>query len=310
MADEMRRLANARRHLQNIIFCVALVGVFGALPWIVSPPPTPPRLSWLPDMISVIILGLPTRAGLFAATFPLQAAAVVGLLWLLRRGMRSIARVQREVALRGHARDPMPLGETVAMLVTWLHWPVVLLTVTLVAVVSLDLVPSARQAENAPAPGEDRGNASCVGTRGKCQLAVGEVVKLAIRSNEVNYTGIWLAEGDTYCMRSLDTSEWTDKGKVSHARGFSFEENIVRLPRFWWAEWLRPLPDGLWFQVVAWVDNASPAFRALGDDPDARHCWKAVGAGELVLTVNDIILGNNTGTMTLELQRGGTGGQL
>lgn len=143
----------------------------------------------------------------------------------------------------------------------------------------------------------------CRNVRGNCSLAEEESVLITIRSDRVNYTGIWLEAGAIYTLRVVGHSQWTDSGCLSPARGFQYGPNALGIRRFWWAEWLRPLPHGRWFQLVGRVDRKKPVLRVLGNDPAKAHAWAPQHSGELALMVNDVILGNNTGSMTLKLKR-------
>ena len=143
----------------------------------------------------------------------------------------------------------------------------------------------------------------CGKVRGNCRLAEGESVRITIRSDRVNDTGIWLEAGAIYTLRLLELSDWADAGKPSDAQGFHFERNVIGMQRFWWAEWLRPLRSGRWFQLVGRVDRKKPVFPVLGKDPCTPFAWAPQHDGELVLMVNDVILSNNTGSMTLKLSR-------
>ena len=306
MNDRMRELARARHRLQGILGCLVALGAFFAIPWIVRPLPTVPKCPWLADALGMVLPGLPENAARFAATFPWQTTALIGLAWALRRGARSIGQGQQELALQiglGQNHYSIPKLASVAVAISSTFWLVVLALVAFLGVVSLDWIPATNEKPTEPAACECVSETQCTGIQGNCLLVKGEAVTLAIRSDRINHTGIWVDACATYSLRSLATSDWTDNGIASAANGFSFGKNLFDFHRFWWTEWLRPLPDARWFQVVGRVDSDPREFRALGKNASIQHCWQPPKDGELVLLVNDIIMGNNTGTMTLELRR-------
>ncbi len=308
MNDRMHALARARSRLQCIVFCLVLLTAFLAVPLTLHPLPTSARWPWLVDGLGVVVPSLPLNAARFAATFPYVTAAMVALLWALRRALRSVGRAQQELALQGPAGYTLTPWTTVAVCVSWLNWPVAIGLVVLLGVVALDFLPGTTAKSRTPIDVTTMarlGPASrvrCAGVHGDCRLAEFEAVQLAIRSDRINHTGIWLEAGATYSLQSVATSRWTDNDIATNAEGFRFDKNAVGVSRFWWAEWLRPLPGGDWFQVVRRVDSAGPDVPALGVH-SSGGCWQSPDSGELVLLVNDIILGNNTGTMTLKLRR-------
>ena len=69
-------------------------------------------------------------------------------------------------------------------------------------------------------------------------------------------------------------------------------------------EWLRPNPEGGWFQVIGRVDRSREAFAVLGTSNKATlYEFVAPEDGELVLSVNDVSYENNSGWLTIEIGR-------
>ena len=301
MNKQMCTLVLARRRLWCMLACsVILIGVF-AIPWILHPLPTAMEWPWLVDVLGVVAPELLLNAARFAATFPWLTMASIVWLWALRRALRSIGRAEHELALHGGPGYSPTIWANTAKGISQLHWLVAASLVILVGVISVDFLRSANP--KGSLTHEPAAEVLCTGVRGNCRLAEGETVRVAIRSDRINHTGIWLDAGATYSLRSLATSEWTDDEITAPAAGFSSDNDLIPMERFWWAEWLRPLPDALWFRIVGRVDSDGPEFPALGEDPFIPYSWQPPHDGELVLLVNDIILNNNTGTMTLELHR-------
>lgn len=304
MNKHMHMLLLARCHLRRIlIYFVLLVGLF-AVPWIIYPLPMTVEWPWLVNVLDVVLPDLPSNVVRLATVFPCLTTAVIVLLWALRRGLRSIGRAQHELALHG---TPTGYGFHIwtkaAKWIVGLHWLVVTLVVVLLGVISVDFLPGAKGKD--PMHRELMHQTRCRDVCESSCLTEGDVVPITIRSDRVNHTGIWLEAGAVYSLHSTATCRWQDKGIKALASGFSFDDNLLGLDRFWWAEWLRPLPQALWFQVVGRVGSNGPEFPVLGEKPSVPCCWKASQDGELNLLVNDTVLDNNTGTMTLELRRSG-----
>lgn len=307
--EEVRRIGDARQGLQDILYCLLILWAIAAVPLVIHADslPTVPCWPWLGDFVAAILPGLPPRLAQVAATYPLQTLALLGLAWLLRRGMARLADAQSELILQrsiGNDAYRMLRRAKFAAFVAKLRWPAILLLLAILSTVSLDVLADVKpECERPKELAQGLAAVGCSNVRGTCRMAEGECVRITIRSDRDNGTGILLEAGAIYTLRFLESSRWTDNGRCSPARGFHFERNAIGIPRFWWAEWMRPLSEGRWFQLVGRVDNEKPAFPVLGDNPCLPYAWAPQRSGELVLLVNDFILGNNTGSMTLELAR-------
>ena len=126
-----------------------------------------------------------------------------------------------------------------------------------------------------------------------------------------NGTGILLETSAWYTAQHIRSEGWRDKDIRVNPIGFRFCQNARRLSRFWWMEWLRPYPEGEWFEVLGRIDQEMSVFPVL-DSCDAEKPWpfRAPQDGELVLLVNDVIYSNNAGVMTLEIARLGENSRL
>ena len=147
--------------------------------------------------------------------------------------------------------------------------------------------------------------AGCDRLHNLCQLANGEKVRVAIRSNRArNETGVWLEKGVPYTARYVERNDWRDGKCAVEPKGFRFEKNLIGQPRFRWAEWMRPYPQGIWFQVVGRIDRDRNVFPILDPKNAGKpYEFKPPVSGELVLLVNDTIYWNNHGVMTIEIRR-------
>ena len=145
---------------------------------------------------------------------------------------------------------------------------------------------------------------ACANATYPCRLKGGESVTVTIRADRVrNYTGVILDGGVSYATQFVEKIEWRDDNREVQPEGFEFEENWVGLPRFWWAKWLRPYPEGLWFQVIGRIKGERDVFPVLDkNDPQQPYSF-TTNSGELVLLVNDICYKNNHGIMRIKIHR-------
>lgn len=306
---EVRQLGDARHSLQCILYCVLGLWVVIAVPLLVllDSSPNVPYWPWLSNFVAAIVPGLPPRLARLAGIYPTLFAVVIGLAWALRRGMANLGRAQAELVLQrsiGNSAYGMPWRAKFAAAVAKLRLVVVLLLLAAIVAVLLDVLADVKsEGGHSEKRTQETRAVGCTEVHGNCHLAKGESIRITIRSDRVNDTGVWLKAGSIYTLRLLKYSRWTDNGVASPARGFQFEPNAIGIRAYWWAERLRPVPDGRWFQVVGRVDRSKPVFRTLGDAPHEPYAWNAQRDGQLVLMVNDVILRNNTGSMTLELSR-------
>lgn len=148
---------------------------------------------------------------------------------------------------------------------------------------------------------EERHSAEIVYPR---QLSSGETVTVMVAaSRQHNETGILLEAGDVYTAEYVSHERWKDGDFEADRFGVEYEGLTQLLA--WGTEWLRPYPEGKWFQVVGRIDGIGKAFPVLGADRDDCQAYKFVAPrdGQLVLLVNDVRFGNNSGWMTIEIGR-------
>ncbi len=306
---EVRQLGDARHGLQCILYCLLGLWAIAAVPLIVhlDSSPNVPYWPWVGDFIAAIAPGLPPRLARLAGIYPTSSAVVLGLVWVSRRGMANLGRAQEELVLQrsiGNHAYRIPRRAKFAASIAKLRWAAVFVLLAAIVAVLLDVLADVKsEGGHSERHAQETVAVGCTDVHGNCHLAKGESIRITIRSDRVNDTGVWLEAGAIYTLRLMEHSRWMDDGVASPARGFQFEPNAVGIRAFWWAERLRPVPDGRWFQVVGRVDRRKPAFRALGDTPREPYALVPQRDGQLVLMVNDVILRNNTGSMALELSR-------
>ena len=156
-------------------------------------------------------------------------------------------------------------------------------------------------------PGENNGkldeSACCADVNSPRRLGVGETVEVQILANRKrNETGLLLLKGEIYTAKYLQHQKWKDGKYFAEPTGVEFDGFVRFLARF--VEWLRPYPEGMWFQLVGRIDRGHEVFPVL-DAIDAKqpYQFKALDDGELVLFVNDVWYRNNSGNMTISIQR-------
>ena len=135
------------------------------------------------------------------------------------------------------------------------------------------------------------------------QLRSGEKVEVIIAaSRKRNETGFLLEEGEIYTAKYISHRNWKDGDFEAHLSGVEFEG----WNRFaaWGMEWLRPYPEGAWFQIIGRIDRSREVFAVLREGSGSKWGeFEAPEDGELVLLVNDVHYENNSGWMTIEIGR-------
>lgn len=307
--SQVQDLAFARGRLQWVLICTVLLAVLALVPLVFHADslPTVPQCPALVDVLSLLVPGLTPRMAQVALTYPLAAFTLSFLVWSMRRGLRHIERAQSELALQqalGNGGYAILRRAKLAAFVGQLWWLAVLLLVIGLTVVVLDISSDAEAEKEMVAKSYAReGTQSCNTTRGPCRLAEGEQVRIAIRSDRINKTGIWLDSDGLYSVGCIAHTNWADDGLSTDHKGYQFRKNLLGVRMYWWAEWLRPLPNVRWFQIVGRVNSRSPAFRVQRENGCNPCAWTPPHDGELVLMVNDVVLSDNTGIMTLDLSR-------
>ena len=317
---QLRNFSNTRKglyylHVAWIVFTAAVV--------LRAPIETiePVRcLRWLPGFVAGLAPGLPEYLVNVAVRYP-QATGVLLLVYaLIRRASSLVKAAEGEYAFQawqrtlttGAAQSNTDIPKASLFVRTLqclspLIWVVIAALALFVLFALLDLIPR-------PADAADRLSTSrilsetavgCANTRGLCRLARGEKVQVMVRSDQArNETGVWLKEGESYTAQFMECQAWRDAGHNVPPEGFQFEKNRFGWRRFWWAEWMLPLREGAWFQVVGRIDRNREVFAVLGAEEASKpHAFTSPASGQLVLFVNDAIYWNNRGVMTIEICR-------
>jgi|GEM_PF-6218254 len=279
-------------------------------------------LRWLPKFIGFLIPGLPENLVDAAVRRPMVVGALL-LTYVLIRRMSSLIKAARwEYAFQAWQRTPMAginrlklpipepskfvrLIETISppQLLTWT------VAVVFVLLILLDIpdcfYPPLSGASHACTTSDvEETTYACANATYPCRLKAGEAVTVTVRSDRVpNNTGVILDTGIPYTAQFVEKAEWRDDKREVAPEGFQFEKNWVGLPRFWWAQWLRPYPAGLWFQVVGHIKEERDVFPVLDKNHPRQPYSFTTDGGELVLLVNDIRYKNNHGIMKIEIHR-------
>ena len=260
----------------------------------------------LSSALAFVLSDLPASVLDFAEKYPSLTLVVVGLIWLIRTASRIVKEDAQEYAFQAWrpAGAPAPpavwlrILAGIPMAFTKPSNLVVLVSVVIVLLV-LNWPPSAQ------ATGILSSEVNCTGSRGDCRLAPGETVRVTLRADQPrNETGVLLEAGQTYTAHFIANIGWRDKNLEPKPEGFEFPDNALGFPKFTWMRWRRPLPEGLWFQVIGRIDDEADVFPMLHpDNVELEHSFTAPKDGELVLLVNDVPFDNNSGIMTIEISR-------
>lgn len=295
-----------------------------------------PILKWPSDVVRFFAPGLPANLIEIAMMFPVPGAILVLIAILLGWMNRQVRIEEAECAYRSWAwlrgdpslcsmqqRKPISLTHQIA----WTS-PVFPLISVLLAAVSLTLsaatisialfsnlfaIPSSKvEIDSGAQIGSKRSNSA-----GPMRLAGGESVQIVIAArNTRNETALFLEKGSTYTAKHIESKRWRDGLRAARSWGVEFTGAKGLVAGL--LEWLRPYPAGGWFQVLGRIDRGRQIFPVLGESKECAaipYRFTAPADGELVLLVNDIWYQNNSGFMTLEIQRprqkqGGTTGHL
>ena len=139
----------------------------------------------------------------------------------------------------------------------------------------------------------------CMGACGPRRLARGETVCVTVAARRMrNETGLLLARGETYTARFIESDGWRDGNYDVEPNGVEFEGWNRYLAKG--VEWLRPYPQGAWFQLIGRIDRGRDVFPIFNQQGEPL-AFRAPEDGEFVLLVNDVIYGNNGGFLTVEV---------
>ena len=281
-------------------------------------------LGWLPDLVGIFVSGLPEHLANVAVRYPCTGCILIVVHAVLWVGKSKVKKAAQEYAFQAWQRTPTAAPKRLpgpipkvcgfvriieCLMSGWLLkliWSLVILFLFLV-VLDLFCRPPHLADGLCTASTLAKTAVDSANKHNLRRLAHGEKVQVTMRSDRVrNETGIWLDKDMFYTARYMGSCDWRDKERTAGPHGFRFEKNLVRLPRFWWMEWMRPYRKGLWFQVVGRIDRNPEVFpifhRADAATLDVNE-FQSPADGELVLLVNDAFYFNNHGVMTIEVGR-------
>ena len=277
-----------------------------------------PWLRRLPDLVSTFVPGLPVYLVDVAVRYPLVGGILLLTYALIRRTSSLVKAARCEYAFQAWQRTPItinglnpPIPEPSAFVkcievVAPIFCFILAVAVVFMLLIVLDCFDPQPSVASQECTTSDPGEATyaCANVTYPCRLKAGESVIVTVRSDSVrNYTGVILDAGVPYTTQFVEKAEWRDDRREVTPEGFQFKKNWVGLPRFWWAQWLRPYPEGLWFQVIGRIKGERDVFPVLDKNYPRQPYSFTTDGGELVLLVNDIRYNNNYGIMRIEIQR-------
>ena len=278
---------------------------------------TEPVAQCLTDIVRFFTPGLPANLIAAALKFPIQTivlAAVVGAIWWMSRAVKleddeHAFRTWLRVRVTTPPLPPLPVPALTARIIAriaevWWLLPVLLV----LALARPGWFPGASDTAAAQGTKMDASakmQSPCIGACSPRRLARDEIVHVTVAAGRKrNETGLLLTRGETYTARFIQREGWRDGDYVAGPHGVEFEGWTRRLARA--VEWLRPYPQGDWFQLIGRIDRGRDVFPILDrQDPEQPFAFRAPEDGELVLLVNDAIYGNNRGFLTVEISEAG-----
>ena len=276
---------------------------------------TEPVAQWPAEIARFFTPGLPANLVAAGLKFPVQTimlALVIGAIYWMNRVVKLEDNEQAfQTWLRFRLPQPPPIpgpartAKIIARIAAfWLLLPVLVL-------LALALRPgSFSDASEAVTAQSERTGISAdtesprITMCGLRRLGRRETAHITIAAKrERNETGLHLIKGETYTARFIRSTGWRDGDHDAEPHGVEFEGWIWYLAKG--VEWLRPYPQGDWFQLIGRIDRGRDVFPIL-DQQNTRKpfAFRAPENGELVLLVNDVIYCNNSGILTVEVRVG------
>ena len=264
-----------------------------------------PPFRWLRDLLAIASPGIPPHILDFPSKYPVLLVGFIVVISMIRWAMSVLEQGERQTARSRWAGVAPWAAWTPGAIVRPADLLVMGALAALLGSVVLESLWEESPQEHICCEVDATQSLGCTNAHGPCRLAPGEVVRVTMRADEArNHTGVFLEAKAWYTARYISRHGWRDKDISVGPTGFRFCKRAFGLSRFWWMEWLRPHPEGEWFQVLGRIDRAKHPFPLL-DSCNATNArpFVAQRAGELVLLVNDLIFSNNSGVMILEIGR-------
>ncbi len=307
-----------RKKLYYLFVAINLVVLWFIVVVIILGDAVEPIWRWPVEIARVFMPGLLENLVTVGMRFPMPgivlAAIILTMYWLNRlvKAEEQEWAFQGWGATRGAAFLPSPMpkaAKNIAMLSRFfpvIYISVFVLTALLILLISICLLSNLSSRAFAQ-PGTKNGilekPACCADVSSPRRIGVGETAEVQILANRKrNETGLLLLKGETYTAKYVSHHKWKDGEYSAKPTGIEFDGFVRFFARS--VEWLRPYPEGVWFQIVGRIDRGHYVFPVLGvKGSEQPHKFKAPDDGELVLLVNDVWYRNNSGVMTISIHR-------
>lgn len=281
------------------------IAVFGAT--------TEPIARWPAEFARFFTPGLPANLIATGLKFPVPifvlAVVIVAISWLSRVMKREHDEQAFQTWLSFYAQRPRPnfcpvpsVRIICGIASFWWLWPILVVLALVFGPLSAEWgSDSAKRATMCESP---KPVSAFTGACGPRWLGSGETALATVASKRMrNETGLLLTKGETYLARLIEIHGWCDGDYLATARGVEFEGWTRYLAKG--VKWLRPYPEGDWFQLIGRIDRDRDVFPILDQECPSRYfAFRAPDDGELVLLVNDVFYGNNRGIMMVEIRAG------
>ena len=273
---------------------------------------TEPVAQWPVEVARFFTPGLPANlvdAGLKFPAPTIMLAVVVGAIFWMNRMVKledDEQAFQTWPRFGAVAPPPIPAPARTARIIArvagiWWLLPVLVLLALVLGAGSFSHASEAAAAQGGMTGTSAETESTCMGACGPRRLARGETVRVTVAAKRKrNETGLLLAHGETYTARFIENDGWRDGNDDAEPHGVEFEGLTRYLMKG--VEWLRPYPQGAWFQLIGRIDRGRDVFPILDQqDPGKPFAFRVPEDGELVLLVNDVIYGNNGGFLAVEI---------
>ena len=325
----LRRFEKARLRLYRLSILISTATLGTVIAAAVLGQAVEPVSDVLPTLVGFFTPGFPANLLDLATKFPWAAGIVVFALIVIVATSRRVQLDENEYAFQrwrciydaSGGEQPSPVSEPQPLVKMICSTASIVSSLLLLATAALGLIVVAfgichlcsactfadrlvPVPDQSVTKGADRNASSCCADIVGARLLGGGDKKrvMIIASNKRNETGLLLEAGQTYTAKYVSHRNWMDGDFEAHPSGVEYD-GLTRLLT-WGMEWLRPYPEGEWFQVVGRIDRSREVFAVLGTSDEATpYEFVAPEDGELVLLVNDVHYGNNSGWLSIEIGR-------